>query len=105
MQISQEIQEKLAYAALSAMVCKTETPTRDLGRQIVVMDRGFVYVGNVTLNGEFVTISNAKNIRVWGTTRGLGELVAGPTASTKLDDVGDLLAPMKSVIHFVKCNW
>ena len=56
---------------------------------IIVADRGWVFVGNCTdeENGD-VTIRNCRNIRQWGTTRGLGELVDGPTGKTVLDDYG-----------------
>lgn len=69
--------------------------------QIVVLDRGFVYVGRVTVGGEWITIEQAQNIRRWGTTRGLGELVNGPTPDTKLDTVGTVLAPLRAVIHLI----
>lgn len=81
---------------------KTDTPK--IGTQIVVLDRGFVYVGKVSLNGETLTINNARNIRRWGTTKGLGELVDGPTPNTKLDQVGKVIAPMRAVIHLIQCN-
>ena len=78
--------------------------TRNLGQQLVVLDRGFVYVGKVTLEGDWVTISQARNIRRWGTTKGLGELASGPTRDTVLDEAGTVQAPLKSVIHFVACT-
>ena len=69
---------------------------------IVVLDRGFVYVGNVEHDGEWCVITNAKNIRVWGTTKGLGELALnGPLKSTKLDTVGTVRAPAKAVISLI----
>ena len=71
------------------------------GLAIVVLDRGFVYVGNVTVDDDWCLIENAKNIRVWGTTQGLGELVKGPTSSTKLDAVGIVRAPMRAVISII----
>lgn len=77
---------------------------KDLGTQIVVADRGFVYVGKTVVEGDFVRVTNARNIRIWGTTKGLGELVGGPTSSTRLDEVGEVLLPLKAVIHFVKCT-
>ena len=81
------------------------SPPGDLGpQQIVVMDRGFVYTGQTTFEGDFIRITNAKNIRVWGTTKGLGELVNGPTSSTKTDDVGTVLAPIRAVIHMIPCK-
>ena len=74
------------------------------GTAIVVLDRGFVYVGKVTVEGEWCIIENAKNIRVWGTTNGLGELVNGPTKTTKLDTVGSVRAPMRAVISIIDAN-
>lgn len=67
--------------------------------EIVVLDRGFVYVGETSLDGQFLTIRNARNIRRWGTTKGLGELCDGPTSSTVLDKCGDVTAPLTSVVH------
>lgn len=69
--------------------------------KIVVLDRGFVYVGAVTIDGDFVKIKKAHNIRVWGTTKGLGELVSGPTSSTKLDKVGTVNAPLRALISVI----
>ena len=71
------------------------------GTAIVVLDRGFVYVGNVTCDSEWCVITQAQNIRQWGTTKGLGELVNGPLPSTKLDAVGTVRAPMRSVISLI----
>ena len=71
------------------------------GLAIVVLDRGFVYIGKVTIENDWCLIENAKNIRVWGTTNGLGELVNGPTKTTKLDSVGTLRAPMRAVISVI----
>ena len=69
--------------------------------KIVVLDRAYVYVGRVQIDGDFIRLTNAKNIRVWGTTKGLGELVGGPTSSTKLDVVGTVAAPMRAVISII----
>ena len=71
------------------------------GLAIVVLDRGFVYIGKATIEGDWCVIENAKNIRVWGTTKGLGELVSGPTSTTKLDQVGTVRAPMRAVISVI----
>jgi hypothetical protein len=74
------------------------------GQAIVVLDRGFVYVGELSINGTELTITNAKNLRSWGTTQGLGELRNGPLSSTKLDVVGEVIAPVKSLIHYIPCK-
>jgi hypothetical protein len=69
---------------------------------IVVLDRGFVYVGNVVHDGEWCVISDAKNIRYWGTKAGLGELASnGPQEKTMLDYVGTVRAPAKAVISLI----
>lgn len=80
--------------AASAAATKT---TRDF--RIIVLDRGFVYAGDVAIDGDWMTIRNAKNIRRWGTSKGLGELAAnGPLRNTALDDAGTVRAPLRAVI-------
>jgi len=70
--------------------------------KIVVLDRGFVYVGQVDLDEKFCTISGAKCIRRWGTTKGLGELaLEGPKLMTKMDPTGTVKAPMRAVITLI----
>lgn len=55
-------------------------------RQIVILNRGWVVVGEYSEKGDECTLSNASVIRVWGTTKGLGELAEnGPLTNTKLD--------------------
>ena len=62
---------------------KNITPSK---RQIVVLNRGWVVVGNYSEKGDDCTLTDASVIRIWGTTKGLGELAeSGPTSSTKLD--------------------
>ena len=69
--------------------------------KIVVADRGYVYIGTVEECDDFVKMSNAKNIRYWGTTKGLGELVNGPLLNTKLDAVGSLKIPNRAIISII----
>ena len=69
--------------------------------KIVVLDRGFVYIGRVEETDNFVVIRNASNIRIWGTSRGLGELVNGPLTNTKLDKVGTVRAPTRALISMI----
>ena len=73
----------------------------DADCKIVVLDRGFVYVGSVKWAGDFLIISDAKNIRIWGTTKGLGELVSGPLPKTVLDKVGTVRVPLHALIHII----
>ena len=69
--------------------------------KIAVLDRGFVYVGAVSFEGDFVILKNARNIRIWGTSRGLGELVNGPLSNTKLDPVGTVRVTKNALIHLI----
>ena len=66
--------------------------------QIVVAQRGWVFVGRVSEVGDEVVISDAQNIRRWGTSRGLGELVRGPLADTKVDPCGTVRVHRLAVV-------
>lgn len=69
--------------------------------KIVIVDRGFVYIGRIKKEGDFQVLRDANNIRVWGTTRGLGELVSGPLSKTVLDPVGTIRIPDRAVISII----
>jgi hypothetical protein len=57
--------------------------------RIIVADRGWVFVGNCQDHDDgAVTIMNCKNIRKWGTSKGLGELADGPNEGTVVDLYG-----------------
>lgn len=62
-------------------------------KKILVLPRGWVVIGDVTENKEtgLVEVRNASTIRRWGTTKGLGELVNGPTSNTVLDKIPGLV--------------
>ena len=67
--------------------------------RIVIAQRGWVFVGQWAQDGETVTLANAKTIRTWGTTKGLGELAAtGPTARTILDPAGTIRLHILGVV-------
>lgn len=79
-----------------------ETTTVLKGFAIAVLDRGFVYVGNVAIEKDWVRITNARNVRQWGTTKGLGELgLNGPTPNTKLDNCPDIHVPLHTLNHIM----
>lgn len=79
---------------------------RELGEEhrIVVLDKGFVFYGLMSIDNGWVRIKNAKNIRTYGTTKGLGELCDGPTSSTVLDNFGDIDAPLASLVYCMPVN-
>ena len=78
----------------------------ELGIQIVILDRGFVYIGATWIEeGKWVHVGPCKNIRVWGTKDGLGELALnGPTSSTVLDKGGNICAPWHALITFMNVD-
>jgi len=53
--------------------------------RIVALQRGWVFIGRYLAKDDYVTLTNASVIRLWGTTKGIGELCDGPTKATKLD--------------------
>jgi len=72
------------------------------GFAIVVVTRGFIYVGDVVYDDQWCIVTNARNLRRWGTTKGLGELALnGPTGETGLDNVGIVRIPHHAVIHII----
>lgn len=58
-------------------------------KKIVILQRGFVWVGEVEQdpkNNLFFIMKNGATIRNWGTSTGLGSLAdTGPTPNTVLD--------------------
>jgi hypothetical protein len=74
-------------------------------KQIVILDRGFVYVGDVEIENDWLLIRNGANVRRWGTEKGLGELAAlGPQSKTVLDPAPTVRAPLRSVIATLDCE-
>lgn len=80
---------------------QTPSGVEDHGIKIVVADRGFVYIGHVTTDDKWCRIAKASNIRVWGTSKGLGELAAGPLPNTKLDKTGNVKIAMRALIGLI----
>lgn len=72
-------------------------------KEIVVAQRGWVFIGDVSASDNEITIQNAKNIRRWGTTGGLGQLATeGPQANTKMDEYGTVTLHPLAVVARIK---
>lgn len=68
-------------------------------KQIVILQRGWVVVGDTHTDGEHLEIANASVIRRWGTTKGLGQLALdGPTDKTVVDPAGLVRAHQLAVV-------
>ena len=62
--------------------------------KIVILQRGWCMVGRLERKDSECKLYDASVIRIWGTTKGLGEIAKdGPTSSTKLD-------PCNGVVEF-----
>lgn len=74
--------------------------------KIVVLQRGWVMVGRFERSGNDCKLFDASVIRVWGTTKGLGEIAAdGPTKDTKLDKCNGLVEfDYLTVVATIECN-
>jgi len=98
------IRKDLIPAASKPQNPSDEKVWRDI--KIVVLQRGWVYVGYFTRDdGTGCKLTNASNIRVWGTTKGLPELVNGPTKATVLDKCdGEVEFDWLTVVHTITCN-
>ena len=73
--------------------------------RIVILHRGFVYVGRFEQDGPNCTLKNAYNVRRWGTTAGLGELAEnGPLSNTKLAKCSTIRFHELGIINQIDCN-
>jgi hypothetical protein len=72
--------------------------------KIVVIERGFVYVGRVQQNDGEVVIRGARSLIRWGSSNHLGELVNGPLENTKLGDPCVVRVREAQIIHMIEVN-
>lgn len=72
--------------------------------QIIIAERGWVYVGQPVREGDKVVIQNAYNIRRWG-THALGGLAKnGPREGDMLDHFGIVRVGVFVVIGELECD-
>lgn len=73
--------------------------------KIVILQRGWVFIGRFEQTGSQCKLTSAYNLRRWGTTKGLGELAkGGPTDDTKLDKVNDVGFHELGVVATIDCD-
>lgn len=74
-------------------------------QEIVVVQGGWVFVGTLEVADGLLVLTDAKNIRVWGTKNGLGELaLRGKTKDTVLDEYGIVKVPLHAVLARIECR-
>ena len=73
--------------------------------KIVVLDRGWVMVGQLEKDGDEYLLLNGHVIRRWGTTEGLGELaMKGPLPETKLEKIPLVKFHKNQLIFTISCD-
>jgi hypothetical protein len=72
--------------------------------KIVVIERGFVYVGRVEVGDGELMIHSARSLIRWGSSQHLGELVDGPLAETKLGAKCTVRVRDGQVIHTIEVD-
>lgn len=81
------------------------TKTYEYGKQIVILQRGWVFIGDLTRVGNECTLENAAVIRNWGTTKGLGEIAeSGPTTNTVLDPCPTVRFHYLTMVAQIECE-
>lgn len=72
---------------------------------ILILQRGWVVVGELYKNGHYLSLENASVIRSWGTTNGIGEIAEnGPTDKTVLDKCRTVKAHELTLVAMIECN-
>ena len=85
-------------------VKKSDIEVKDTDIKIVVLQRGWIYVGYFEKEGSDCILTNASCIRRWGTKKGLGELVKGVTSDTVLDKAGTVRFDYLTVVCTLDCE-
>lgn len=93
--------DDVEYVRKDSVKVNPET-TADI--RIVILQRGWVMVGYFLQDGEKCWLNNASVIRVWGTSKGLGELAEnGPLPNTKLDACGTVRFHELTIVATLDC--
>lgn len=73
--------------------------------KILVLNRGWVVVGRPTTEGDYTTIHDCSVVRIWGATKGLGEIAeGGPTSKTILDKCPDVKVHVSQIVLTMNCD-
>ncbi len=91
--------DEIEYVSADSVDVK---PTK---KQIVVLQRGWIVIGDVEKTDTEIKINNCSVIRVWGTSKGLGEIAKnGATDNTKLDPCPSIVVHPLSVVLYMNVN-
>ena len=74
-------------------------------KEIVVLQRGWVVVGEFHQKDSQCWVEDGAVIRRWGTSKGLGELaLEGPRATTVLDPIPKTKFHELTIVARMECN-
>lgn len=100
-----ELQQLLGQFPQVRSCSQSQSTDVDCGIKIAILQRGWICVGRYIKCGDDRKLEKASVIRVWGTTKGLGEIAeCGPTASTKLDPCGTVRFHALAEVAVIDCN-
>lgn len=75
------------------------------GYCFVILEKGFIYIGELHTNDKFLKIKNPKNIRKYTSGKGLLWHVENGSEDMVLDSCNiDLKAPYKSLSQFIRTD-
>lgn len=81
------------------------TEPKNSNIKIVILQRGWVFIGRYSEDGDNCALDNGYSIRKWGTTSGLGQLaLEGPTSSTTLDKYGRVEFHRLTIVATLNCK-
>ena len=84
---------------------KCDLTEKSLGKNIVILQRGWVFVGDLFKKGHDCRLENASVVRIWGTKKGLGEIAKdGPKSETILDPTPVVSFHELTVIATINCE-
>ena len=97
--IESEIRKLLTGEEAKVEVKKTKA------KRILILQRGWIVVGDVWKEGNYFYSDNTSVVRTWGTTKGIGEIALnGPTSTTKLDPCGAFSVHELAVVGIIECD-
>ncbi|MCK5373764.1 MAG: hypothetical protein KAJ40_00620 [Alphaproteobacteria bacterium] len=98
--IESEIRKLLTSETTETVVAQSVSK-----KQILILQRGWIVVGDVRKEGNYFISENTSVIRSWGTKKGIGEIALnGPTSTTKLDPCGVLKAHELATVGIIDCE-
>lgn len=77
-----------------------------MNKKITVVNSGWIFLGLNTVEDNCLIISQAENIRQWGTSEGLGQIAMnGKTKNTIADPYGLVKVPLNQVLFTIDCDY